>query len=56
MLLLRTYDRAERNMVAMRSRGYQGVLPGATAVAMSGRDYLTLAAGTILLLTLYLMR
>ena len=29
MLILRTYDRAERNMVAMRSRGYRGDMPEA---------------------------
>lgn len=59
MLLLRTYDRAERNMLAMRSRGYQGVLPGLAAVpiaAIAGRDWLALAIGATLLLALYLSR
>ena len=56
MLLLRTYDRAERNMVAMRSRGYQGVLPGAAHVAMSARDWLVFVGGSTLLLSLYLVR
>lgn len=56
MLLLRTYDRAERNMIAMRSRGYQGILPGAPAIPMNGRDWLVFVAGTALLLGLYLVR
>ena len=56
MLLLRTYDRAERNMVAMRSRGYQGVLPGLASAPIAGRDWLALAIGATLLLALYLSR
>ena len=56
MLILRTYDRAERNMVAMRSRGYQGVTHAALPVPMVGRDWLILVAGAIVLLALYLLR
>jgi energy-coupling factor transporter transmembrane protein EcfT len=56
MLLLRTYDRAERNMVAMRSRGYQGMLPGLASTPIAGLDWLVLAIGATLLLALYLSR
>jgi cobalt/nickel transport system permease protein len=56
MLILRTYDRAERNMLAMRSRGYQGVMPGETCGRMAGRDWLVLGVGSALLLSLYLLR
>ena len=56
MLILRTYDRAERNMVAMRSRGYQGVMPEMAPVKMIGRDWLVLVVGTVVLLALYLVR
>lgn len=56
MLILRTYDRAERNMVAMRARGYRGVMPEVAATPMKGLDWLALGAGSMLLFGLFLTR
>lgn len=56
MLLLRTYDRAERNMTAMRARGYQGILPGILPQPLSQRDWLTLLAGGSALAILFALR
>ncbi len=56
MLLLRTYDRAERSMTAMRARGYQGALPGALPGPPTMSDWLALLAGGAVLLFLFAWR
>ncbi len=56
MLVLRTYDRAERSFAAMRCRGYQGALTAVTPGRMQGRDWVFLAAGLAILAGLLSMR
>jgi len=56
MLVLRTYDRAERSFAAMRCRGYRGVLTAAPPGRLRGRDWAVLAAGLGFLAILYLIR
>lgn len=56
MLVLRSYDRAERSFAAMRCRGYSGALPLQQAGPVPGRDWAILAAGLLLLAGLYLTR
>lgn len=52
MLVLRTYERAERSFAAMRCRGYTGSLPALAAERMSLRDWAVLLLGEALLLCL----
>jgi len=56
MLLLRTFDRAERSFAAMRCRGYRGALTGVLPGELQGRDWGALMAGLALLAGLYLIR
>jgi cobalt/nickel transport system permease protein len=56
MLLLRTYDRAERSFEAMRCRGYRGALTSVTPTAMQSHDWLVLVLGSLLLAGLYWAR
>jgi len=45
MLILRTYDRAERSFAAMRCRGYRGVLTAVPPGELQKRDWLVLGIG-----------
>ncbi len=56
MLVLRTYDRAERSFAAMRCRGYRGALTSVLPVAMQRRDWMAMVAGLLLLAGLYAVR
>jgi cobalt/nickel transport system permease protein len=56
MLVLRTYDRAERSFAAMRCRGYRGALTNLPPGRLQGRDWGVLAVGLVLLAGLYAMR
>jgi len=56
MLVLRTYDRAERSFAAMRCRGYRGALTAVTPAKMQGRDWGALVAGMLLLAGLFAAR
>jgi cobalt/nickel transport system permease protein len=56
MLVLRTYDRAERSFAAMRCRGYRGALTAVAPGAVQGRDWGALAAGLALLAGLFALR
>jgi len=56
MLLLRTFDRAERSFEAMRCRGYRGVLTVVTPSPMKACDWVVLALGLGMLGGLYLLR
>jgi len=56
MLVLRTYDRAERSFAAMRCRGYRGALTAVTPGEMQGRDWAALAVGMLLLAGLFALR
>lgn len=56
MLVLRTYDRAERSFAAMRCRGYRGSPEAVPPGPVPGRDWLVLAAGVLLLAGIVLLR
>jgi cobalt/nickel transport system permease protein len=56
MLVLRTYDRAERSFAAMRCRGYRGVLTAVVPGAMQRRDWWALLFGGLLLAALFALR
>jgi len=56
MLVLRTYDRAERSFAAMRCRGYSGALTGYPPGPLQSRDWLLLVAGLVLLMGLFALR
>jgi len=56
MLLLRSFDRAERSFAAMRCRGYRGALTGVLPGRMAGRDWTVLVVGLLVLMGLYLIR
>ena len=56
MLVLRTFDRAERSFAAMRCRGYQGAPTSVPPKAMLTRDWVVLALGVLLLGALWLLR
>jgi cobalt/nickel transport system permease protein len=56
MLVLRTYDRAERSFAAMRCRGYRGALTAVTPGRLHGHDWAALAIGLALLGILFAMR
>ncbi len=56
MLVLRTYDRAERSFAAMRCRGYRGALTAVTPGAMQRRDWAALVVGLGILVILFGMR
>jgi cobalt/nickel transport system permease protein len=56
MLVLRSYDRAERSFSAMRCRGYSGALPAQQPGPVPRRDWALLALGLLLLLGLYTWR
>jgi len=56
MLVLRTYERAERSFAAMRCRGYRGALTAVTPGRMRGFDWAALAVGMLLLAGLLAMR
>lgn len=56
MLVLRTYDRAERSFAAMRCRGYRGALTAVTPGQMRGVDWVALAVGLLLLAGLFAIR
>ncbi|MFA5515728.1 MAG: cobalt ECF transporter T component CbiQ [Desulfuromonadales bacterium] len=56
MLVLRTYDRAERSFAAMRCRGYRGVLTAVTPGKLRSHDWAALATGLAILTGLLLLR
>lgn len=56
MLVLRSYDRAERSFAAMRCRGYSGALPAPRPGPVPGRDWAILLVGLLLLAGLYVTR
>lgn len=56
MLVLRTYDRAERSFAAMRCRGYRGALTLVTPGVLHRQDWWTLLAGSALLAGLYAVK
>jgi len=56
MLILRTYDRAERSFAAMRCRGYRGALTAVQPGVLHGRDWRGLLLGLILLTAVYAAR
>ncbi len=56
MLVLRTYDRAERSFAAMRCRGYRGALTAVTPGRLRGFDWWALVVGVTLLGILFAMR
>jgi cobalt/nickel transport system permease protein len=56
MLVLRTYDRAERSFAAMRCRGYRGALTAVTPGRMQGHDWAVLVVGLGLLAGLFAIR
>lgn len=56
MLVLRTYDRAERSFDAMRCRGYRGALTSVTSGKVQARDWAALAVGLVVLLLLFAAR
>lgn len=56
MLVLRTYDRAERSFAAMRCRGYRGVLTAVTPGRLQPHDWTVLALGLGLLAGLFAIR
>ncbi|MDT8422537.1 MAG: cobalt ECF transporter T component CbiQ [Desulfuromonadales bacterium] len=55
MLLLRTYDRAERSFEAMRCRGYRGALLAPTETGISPGNWRALGVGVAMLGGLYLI-
>ncbi len=55
MLILRTFDRAERSFAAMRCRGYQGALTGITPGKLQTKDWGALVVGLGVLVVLFLM-
>lgn len=56
MLILRSYDRAERSFAAMRCRGYRGVLTAVVPGRLKGHDWGVLVAVPLLLLILWTLR
>ena len=56
MLVLRTYDRAERSFASMRCRGYRGAITAVTPGRLRGFDWWALAVGILLLAGLFAMR
>lgn len=56
MLLLRSFDRAERSFAAMRCRGYRGALTGVHPGRLTGRDWAVLVVGLLLLTGLFALR
>lgn len=56
MLVLRTYDRAERSFEAMRCRGYRGVLTAVEPGQVQKRDWVVLILGIALLALLFTFR
>lgn len=56
MLVLRSYDRAERSFAAMRCRGYNGALPAAHPGPVPGRDWGILVLGLLILAALFALR
>ncbi len=56
MLILRSYDRAERSFAAMRCRGYRGVLTAVVPTRLRGHDWGVLLAATTLLAAFWLLR
>ena len=57
MLILRSYDRAERSFAAMRCRGYRGTI---TTVGIAGqpqaRDWIVLSVSVMVLVLLWQWR
>ena len=56
MLILRSYDRAERSFAAMRCRGYRGVLTAVVPGRLKGHDWGMLVGVTLLLTLLWTLR
>jgi len=56
MLILRSYDRAERSFAAMRCRGYRGVMTTAVPGRLQGHDWGVLAAALLILSALWQIR
>lgn len=56
MLVLRTYDRAERSFAAMRCRGYRGALTAVPPGEIQGRDWAALVVGLVVLMILFALR
>lgn len=56
MLILRTFDRAERNFAAMLCRGYRGALTDVMIRPLPKRDWAVLLFGLVLLLAIFTLR
>ncbi|KIH76334.1 cobalt/nickel transport system permease protein [Geoalkalibacter ferrihydriticus] len=56
MLILRTFDRAERNFSAMLCRGYRDALTGVTLRPVQKHDWIALALGLVLLAAIFALR
>ncbi|NIQ94755.1 MAG: hypothetical protein GWN87_11490, partial [Desulfuromonadales bacterium] len=56
MLILRSYDRAERSFAAMRCRGYRGVMTAVVPARLKGHDWGVLLGAITILAVLWLMR
>lgn len=56
MLVLRSYDRAERSFAAMRCRGYRGVMTAVVPANLKGHDWGVLFGSLIILALLWTIR
>ncbi|PLX98129.1 MAG: cobalt ECF transporter T component CbiQ [Desulfuromonas sp.] len=56
MLILRSYDRAERSFAAMRCRGYRGVMTAVALTRIKSLDWGVLLSAIGILTTLWVMR
>jgi len=56
MLILRSYDRAERSFAAMRCRGYRGVMTAVVPSRLKGHDWGVLLVAGMILMALWTVR
>lgn len=56
MLILRSYDRAERNFAAMRCRGYRGVMTAVVPSRLKGHDWGVLLGAIAILAAIWMVR
>ena len=56
MLILRSYDRAERSFAAMRCRGYRGVMTAVVPTRLKGHDWGVLLVAIAILGLLWTVR
>lgn len=56
MLILRSYDRAERSFAAMRCRGYRGVMTAVVPSRLKAHDWGVLLVVGIIFVVLWIMR